>query len=152
MAANDFEDGFRHILLVCRGNVCRSPTAAVILRHRLGGSVQIESAGIAAHEGLPIDALAAEVLADHGLDAAPHRSQRVTPELLRDADIVMVMERRHEVTLRAEVPEATGKIFLLDKWVAGRDIPDPYRRSRGTFERVYQMIEQGVAGWLPHLR
>jgi protein-tyrosine phosphatase len=152
LAVNADRGVFHEVLVVCLGNVCRSPIAASILQWQLGDRACVQSAGIAAVEGLPIDPTAEAVLAGHGLDASRHRSRRITQGLLQAAGIVLVMERRQLAALCATAPEATGKTFLLDKWVASRDIPDPYRQPRSVFERVYQMIEQGTSAWLPYLQ
>lgn len=144
---------FERILIVCVGNVCRSPTGAALLRRHLSGNDrQIGSAGLAALAGQRIDPMAGAVLAEHGLDASDHVARQAAPDLLRESDLVLVMEQRHLMQIRRFVPEASGKTFLLDKWVSGRDIPDPYQRDRDAFEQVYAMIEQGVRGWLPYLQ
>jgi protein-tyrosine phosphatase len=53
--------------------------------------------------------------------------------------------------IRRMAPEASGKVFLLDKWLHGRDIPDPYRQRQAAYEQAYALIEQGVASWLRYL-
>lgn len=143
---------FGRILTVCVGNICRSPTAEYLLRRSLGErGIQIESAGLSALVDHPIDAMAASILAEHGVDATSHRAQQVTPELLRGVDLVLGMEKRHLAALVRLAPEASGKIFLLDKWLEARDIPDPYRQQRPAFEHVYALIDAGVRSWLPYL-
>lgn len=142
----------QRILVVCIGNICRSPTASLLLRHGLAGrEVEVSSAGLAAMTAQPIDPYAGAVLEAHGIDASMHRARQLTTEMLRENDLVLAVEKAHVTRMAKLVPEAAGKIFLLDRWSGGRDVPDPYRQSRGTFERVYAMIEQGIAGWQPHL-
>ena len=66
---------FDKVLVVCIGNICRSPTAEYLLRHRLGArATMIESAGLAALAGNPVDPVAGELLAQHGIDASAHRA------------------------------------------------------------------------------
>jgi low molecular weight protein-tyrosine phosphatase len=143
---------FGRILVVCVGNVCRSPIAACLLRHQVAGrAIQVGSAGLAALTGQPMDKFAEEVLAEHGIESADHCARQLTRELLQQHDLVLAMDKDQLASMRELAPEATGKMFLLDKWVASRDIPDPYRQRRGMFELVYTMIEQGVTAWLPHL-
>ena len=72
--------------------------------------------------------------------------------MLRDADLVLAMEREHVASLMRMAPEASGKVMLLDRWGQGSDIPDPYRQSREAFEHVYQLIDRAVQSWLPYLR
>lgn len=144
---------FERILVVCVGNICRSPMAECLLRQRLAGQrVEIASAGLAALLDRPIDPLASAVLAEHGIDAGTHRARQVTREILTDAGLILAMERGHLARAGQLAPEAVGKMFLLDKWVASRDIPDPYGQRRGMFERVYTMVEQAVEAWLPYLK
>lgn len=143
---------FERILVVCTGNICRSPIAARLLRQHLPQRAEgIGSAGLAALVDQPIDPLAGEVLAAHGLDAGAHRARQATREMLQASDLVLAMDAGHLARVQAMAPEVTGRIFLLDKWIDSRDVPDPYRQPREVFERVYDMIEQGVRAWLPHL-
>ncbi len=126
--------------------------ACLLQQHLDAAGVETASAGLTALVGQPIDPTAGEVLAAHGLDASAHRARQATPEILQRADLVLVMETRQRDALRQLAPEATGKVYLLDKWGQSRDVPDPYGRPRDVFERVYRMIEQAIDGWLPYLR
>lgn len=143
---------FSRILVVCAGNVCRSPMAGYVLQRLLAGrGVDVGSAGLTALAGAPIDPAAGAVLAAHGIDASQHRARQLTSGLLRNAELVLAMEQAQLGRIRKACPEATGKMFLLDKWGASRDIPDPYRHDRAVFEQVYASIEQAARSWLPHL-
>jgi protein-tyrosine phosphatase len=144
---------FQRLLIVCIGNICRSPTAEYLLRHRLGPghAASVSSAGLGAMTGRSMDATALEVLREHGVDGEGHVARQVDERLLRDADLVLAMERSHVDAIRRMAPEASGKVFLLDKWLGGRDIPDPYRQRRPAYEQAYGMIEQGVQSWMRHL-
>ena len=143
---------FNRVLTVCIGNICRSPTAEYLFRQRLAPrGIQLSSAGLGALAGHPMDATALQLLTEHDIDGAAHRARQLTPGMLRDADLVLGMEKSHVAAMVRLAPEASGKIFLLDKWVQGRDIPDPYRQQRVAFEHVYGMIVQGVESWLRYL-
>ena len=143
---------FKRILVVCVGNVCRSPTAEYLLRHHLSaGGASIESAGLGALVDKPMDATALQVLGEHGVDGSAHRARQLTSGMLRDADLVLAMEREHVNRMSRMAPEASGKIMLLDRWVQGRDVADPYRQSREAFEHVYDVIAEAVGTWLPYL-
>ncbi|MEO8778068.1 MAG: low molecular weight protein-tyrosine-phosphatase [Rhodanobacter sp.] len=149
---------FKQVLVVCLGNICRSPTAEFLLRERLQQSdshpygVQVASAGLTAMVGRPMEATAAQVLREHGVDGGSHRARQLTPTMLRDSDVVLVMERAHVAEVRRVAPEFGGKVFLLGKWQANASIPDPYGQRREAFDRAYRLIERGVTGWLPHLQ
>ncbi len=136
-------------LIVCVGNICRSPTAEALLRHRLGErAVAVESAGLAAMRGSPIDPLAERMLVAHGLTGEGHVARQIDQPLIEGAGIVLAMERRHISALRALSPRSAGKIFLLGKWQGNIDIPDPYGREIDAFERAYRMIDIAVDTWI----
>jgi len=71
--------------------------------------------------------------------------------MLLGADLVIGMEKDHLAEMMEVAPEARGKIFLLDKWLDGRDVPDPYRRKLPVFERTHDMIVRGVDSWMRYL-
>ena len=144
---------FKRILVVCVGNICRSPTAEYLFRHHLEHrGIEISSAGLAALEERPMDPTALKLLEEHGIaEGSDHRGRQLTSDLLHVADVVLVMEKSHAKAIFRMAPEVSGKTFLLDKWGDGRDIPDPYRQHREAFEHVYGMIDRGVSSWLRYL-
>ncbi len=109
------------------------------------------SAGLDALAGSPMDATALQLLAEDGMDGTMHRARQLTPCMLREADLVLGMERNHIVAMIQLAPEARGKVFLLDKWLHGDDVPDPYRQQRAAFEHVHEIITRGVCSWEPYL-
>ncbi len=143
----------QRILIVCKGNICRSPMAEIALRGKLEGnnSVRIESAGLAAMAGYPIDPPAARVLAMHGLDGSAHVARQVDIAQIRDAHLVLAMERRQIVALQTMAPWTRSKTFLLGEWNGHSEIPDPYGRSDDMFEGVYSMIDGALDAWLHRL-
>ncbi|WP_305805387.1 low molecular weight protein-tyrosine-phosphatase [Stenotrophomonas sp. YIM B06876] len=144
---------FKSILFVCVGNICRSPTAEVVMRHHLArDGVQMGSAGLQALAGKPIDPMAQQILQEHQLDGSMHRGRQLTAALLRETDLVLVMERRHVASITNEFPQASGKTFLLGKWCGDREIPDPYRQQRPAFEHVYALIDECTQAWTRYIR
>jgi protein-tyrosine phosphatase len=143
---------FKKILVLCVGNICRSPMAEYLLRRQLAGrDIQVSSAGLGALVGRPIEGHAMELLQEHGIDATSHRARQLDAQMLRDADLVLGMERRHLAAAARLAPEASGKLFLLGKWLEFDGVPDPYRQPRQAFEDVYGLIERGVGSWLRYL-
>ena len=143
---------FKRILFICIGNICRSPTAEYLLRARLASDgIDIGSAGLGALVGKPMDAMASQVLLEHGVDGSTHRGRQVTRDLLLQSDLILVMEKSHIAVIGRSAPEVSGKVFLLGKWQADKEIPDPYGQSRPSFDHVYQLIDRGISGWLPYL-
>lgn len=141
------------VLFVCLGNVCRSPMAEYLLRHKLGldSTVQVESAGINSPVGAPIHRTVAELLQAQGIDPAGHRARQLTTELLIQADLILVMENEQIRSLLEKAPLVRGRVFLLDKFGDGESIPDPVRMDRLAFEHVYTLIDQATDQWLKHL-
>jgi protein-tyrosine phosphatase len=139
----------KRVLVVCVGNICRSPIAEFVFRHRLANDrITVESAGLAALVGNPVDPLAEAVLAEHGLTAASHIARQVSPALIDAADIVLVMDKRHVSAIHAQAPHARGKTFLLGRWQGDRAVPDPYGKPKAEFSRTYDMVGEAVDSWV----
>jgi len=140
------------ILVVCVGNICRSPTAEVMLRDRLREKgMVIESAGLAALVGQPIDPMAESVLARNGLTGDGHVARQISQAMLSAADMILAMDNRHISAINALAPQARGKTFLLGRWQDDRPIPDPYGRDLTVFERTFGMIADAVDAWTSRL-
>lgn len=144
---------FTRILIVCVGNICRSPIAEHLLRETLRGTdIAVGSAGLGALVDHPIDSTALAILDRHGHRPQPHRARQLTADLIREANLVLVMEQQQVSNVMRLAPEARGKTFLLGKWLDERDIPDPYRQGPDAFERAYSLIEPAVASWAERVR
>jgi len=143
---------FKNILFVCVGNICRSPSAEVMLRQQVvGKGIQVSSAGLGALVDHGIDATAQQLLVEQGLDGSAHRARQISNAILAQADLVLTMERKHVRRIAEIAPEASGKTFLLGKWQQEREIPDPYRQQRPAFEHVYKLMADGIQSWSRHL-
>jgi protein-tyrosine phosphatase len=145
---------FDHILVVCGGNICRSPIGESLLQQYLPEKT-VASAGIVVDKshlsGKPADSVAIEIAAEHGLDLEHHRARQLTAGLCAQFDLILVMEKKHLEALTAIAPEARGKTLLFSQWVDQQDIPDPYRRSKEAFVRIYQRIENAAKSWAEKL-
>lgn len=143
---------FSKLLVVCVGNICRSPMAACLLEEQLAGrGITVASAGISALVDAPMDPLALAVLEQHGHHPPPHRAQQLQCQHLQEADLVLVLEKQMADAVLRIAPEARGRVFVLGKWQSDRDIPDPYRQSRSVFEHTYVLIREAVDAWVRHL-
>lgn len=122
------------ILVVCQGNICRSPMTVALLvaeARRRGLAVSVSSAGFWV-DGEPASAEAVRVMAERGLDITDHRSRVVTPELVRAHDLVVAAERelaRRIITLVDE-PDTVTRVHTLGGLVAGLDALDDATRRR----------------------
>ena len=85
-----------------------------------------------------------------GLDLGAHRATQLTIEHLRQADLVLVMEKHHRQAIFALDPTARGKTFLLGHWIDG-DIPDPYQRGEQAHTDAVKLIDAAIKPWLGKL-
>lgn len=141
---------FNRILVVCDGNICRSPTVAAMLRELKPEKI-ISSAGLVGLVGQGMEATARAVAEENGLDCGTHVARKLDSELCRDSDLILVMESRQKERLGRAFPEASGKTFLLSHWNGGHDIPDPYKRGRDAFERIYPPMREATKAWAEKL-
>lgn len=145
------------ILFVCTANICRSPMAAAIMRRRiaelgLADQVQVLSAGVWAEEGLEASRNAVKVLGQRECDLTGHRSRQVTPALLDQASIVLVMEEAHRRSLFYLAPQHLGKVFLLAE-MAGEheEVADPYGGPIEEYEQTADLLEKLIDAGLPRI-
>lgn len=147
-------DLFNKILTVCTGNICRSPAAEYLLRQRLekagNWKGEVRSAGIGALVNHPADDNVLALMLAQGIDLSAHRGAQLTVEQLRQADLVLVMEKHHRDAVLDMDPTARGKTFLLGHWLQA-EIPDPYRRGEKVHAEALQLIQAGIDTWLKKL-
>jgi len=143
---------FQSILVVCVGNICRTPTGEALLKKKLSDrNIQISSAGLGALVGKPVDTTAARVMAAAGYALPEHQARQLTSDMLRQADLVLAMELKHLQSIHSLAPEARGKTFLFGKWSDNREVPDPYRQELPAFEHVFRILDEAAGAWLPYL-
>ncbi|MBF2748630.1 protein tyrosine phosphatase [Enterobacter bugandensis] len=142
---------FNSILVVCTGNICRSPIGERLLRQQLPDA-QVSSAGIIGLEGRPADATAKAVALRHGVSLEGHVARKVTRFLLQKSDLILVMEPEHLRFIASVAPENRGKSLLFGQWLETKDIPDPYRKSREAFEYVFEQLGKASQEWARRLR
>ena len=143
---------FKKILVVCIGNICRSPTAENLLRKALDPSdIVVSSAGFQALKNSPIEATALSVLEEHGHVTKEHQATQLTAASINESDLILVMEHQHINAILSLAPAARGKIFLLGKWQDDREIKDPYRQGKPAFLHAYALIESAVHAWAKRL-
>ncbi|AGW92511.1 MULTISPECIES: low molecular weight protein-tyrosine-phosphatase [Cupriavidus] len=137
------------ILVVCVGNICRSPMAAHLLQQAVPWCT-VTSAGLAPPVGAPADPRAARLLAGAGISLREHRARAITAIMVNAADLVLVMDNEQRDELEFLFPQARGKTFRLCEFLKS-DVPDPYGCSMSMFTIVLELIRQGIASWSAQL-
>jgi protein-tyrosine phosphatase len=150
------------VLMVCLGNICRSPTAEGVLRHlvreaRLDDAVLVDSAGMADyHVGSPPDSRSCAHAARRGYDLSMLRARQLQPVDFRRFDLILAMDWDNLQALQEECPaEHRHKLRRLMEFAppgVGEVVADPYYAGREGFEAVLDQVEQACAGLLIHLR
>ncbi len=139
---------FERIAVLCTGNICRSPIAEALLREQLATSgKQVLSAGTYAMVGQPADPISVELMREQGIDISGHRARQATQALLKDCDLILVLDRSHLDWMNATFPLFRGRVHKIGRWPNNADILDPYRMPRAVFEEVRDRIAEGVAEW-----
>lgn len=142
------------IMVVCIGNICRSPMAEAMLRqglHESGReSCEVQSAGLGALIGHPADETAQALLLEHGIDISEHMAKQLSSDLIHWSDVILVMDLEQKRAIEMNEPSARGRVYRLGEW-GDFDIPDPYRRSEKVFRQVFEMVSRGVSEWIPRL-
>ena len=150
------------VLFVCTGNICRSPTAEGVLRHKLtkaglAGRVRVDSAGmIDYHAGEPPDRRAIQRAARRGYDLRDQRARQLHSADFETFDLLLGMDRGHFRQLaRLCPPQFAGrvKLFLEYAAVAGlpAEVPDPYYGGQEDYDYALDLIEPGVEGLIAAL-
>lgn len=141
---------FDTILVVCTGNICRSPIAERLLRKHLP-TKKIDSAGVGALVGHDADDMAVLISERNNLSLEGHKGQQFSTSLARRYDLILVMEKEHVEQISKIAPEARGKTMLLGYWLGQKEIPDPYRKSYEAFESVFVTIDLACQSWIDKL-
>lgn len=138
------------VLMVCLGNICRSPLAEGILTSKTSPDlVIVDSAGTAGyHVGNPPDPRSVEVAASHGVDISRQRCRRFSPADFDNFDYIFAMDRENLIHLQGLARNARDleKVSLLLKTaeMPEEEVPDPYYGGEDGFLAVYRMIDRAT--------
>lgn len=115
----------------------------------LSQQIAVKSAGTGATPGMSASAHSVTVLARKGIDFAQHRAQRLTYDLIEEADLILVMEEAHRSHIFYQSPENVAKVLLLSE-LAGLqgDIADPIGQDEAAYRRTMRQVENMlIIGW-----
>ena len=144
---------FSSLLVVCTGNICRSPIAEALFRARLQGlgEFAVASAGTGALVGHPADDKAIEVMDERKVDLRAHRARQFDLALARDFDLTLVMEEGQRRWIQQSFPTLRGRVRLLGQWLDDLEVPDPFGRELGEFRQARDLIEEAVDAWMARI-
>jgi protein-tyrosine phosphatase len=140
----------KQILVLCIGNICRSPMAEAMLKQALPDRV-IQSAGLSALIGKPADPFSVQLMQEQGIDISAHRAQQVAPSLVAQAELILVMDTEQKKYVETHYVGTRGKVYRLGEALKA-DIPDPYLEGIESFRVAHRMIEEGVQFWAERVR
>lgn len=135
------------VIIVCFGNVCRSPMGAALLQQALdrrlgdGHEVVVTSAGIGASDGYPPSQGSIRAMQNRGIDIRSHRSRLLTPDWSRRALLVYCMEDYQVERARGMAPDCADRIRTM-----GEDVPDPLGSGQIAYDAVAYKIETLIPG------
>ena len=149
------------VLLVCLGNICRSPTAEEVFRQQAaiaGLSIKVDSAGTSDwHVGSAPDARSQRHAKSHGYKINKLVARQVSASDFRDFDLILAMDSQNLTDLQAikdSITESEDNLATLalfseeDPTYCGSDVPDPYKGDNDDFEEVIERIESSAQAWI----
>lgn len=141
---------FKSVLILCIGNICRSPVAEGILKkmseqHQLG--LSISSAGVHAMIDEPAQPHSLTVAQENGMDITSHHARQLTQDIINAHELVLVTDETVRKIAMQQHPSATGKIKLIGHF-RNFEIVDPYRKPKENFDVMYTDIEKCLQDWL----
>ena len=145
------------VLFVCTGNICRSPMAEALFRHRIGedSDWNATSAGTYAPNGSPASNHAISALRELDIDLTSHRSKPLTPELVGSADLIVTMTEAHRFYILDLFPEVGNRVFLINSFGTSKvpaDVSDPYGGSLQTYKKIRDEIDRALSDLILFIR
>jgi len=140
----------RSILILCIGNICRSPIAEALFAARFRqedlSDIEVNSAGLAALTERPADSVGQALMLQKGIDISGHRARQLSSDIVFGSDLILTMSTDQQKQVELNYPGTCGRVHRLGKWGC-YDVPDPFQRPRLVFEQALALIEQGVDEW-----
>src|SRR5688500_12139535 len=143
------------ILMVGAADTGRAPMAAALLRRQLDAhqcAWEVETCGVLGHDGASAEVEARDTMVHMGLDIGDHQARSIAGEQVRQAALIVTIDRGSALVVRARFPEAAARVYSLGE-LAGRprDIPDPFRMQIGAWMTYAREIESMLEAALPRM-
>ncbi|WP_180131019.1 low molecular weight protein-tyrosine-phosphatase [Acinetobacter sp. YH12072] len=138
-----------NILVVCIGNICRSPMAEYFLKQEYP-HLNIESAGISGLIGHAADEKASLCMERFGIDMSSHVAKKLNAELIKKADLILVMTQNQQKHIEQTWPFTKGKTFRLGHWQS-KNIADPYQHDQTVFDETCRLIQDCITDWKKYI-
>ncbi len=139
------------ILIVCTGNICRSPMAEGILkrlvrRHGLEDRIEVRSAGTWAADAAAATECAVTAANRSGILIGDHRSRALLKAIVRESDLILAMEPVHVEDILARDPKAEGKVYLLTTFADPEEgdpvgVIDPYGNAQEHYDATFEQLD-----------
>ncbi len=146
---------FKRILIVCTGNICRSPIAEALLQAQLPTHT-VESAGISVTKNALHNAHAhpfsQQVCRENGIDISQHRARQLTPELCSEFDLILVMAHEQIDEVAQLSPQARSKTMLMGYWIGQGEVVDPIQQPRDAFTLLFITLNRAVGAWVQKVK
>jgi len=142
------------VLILCLGNICRSPIAHVMLQEMAKEqnlNLIVDSAGLTAMTGWAASPHSVALMQERQIPLDQHIAKQVTEALVKEADLILVMDDEQKRMLERKFHQACGKTFRIGHH-SDFDVEDPYQKERAAFEACTRKIEQGLIEWLDYIQ
>ena len=136
---------FNKILVVCVGNICRSPIGEALMQKQ-HPNLTVKSAGLSALVGEGADDKAIQVMDEWDVDIRPHRAQQLTQELMQEFDLILCMSKDQEAWIKQNYSSQRGKVYRIGHWI-DKNVDDPYKLPIEKFYESRETLDKAVSSW-----